>query len=122
MKNKTVFYLGKYQPHKKFQIILPYYGVKMIVKLKIKRNSYRHCYIINKQVLNKYNENFSYINNKNIHVSAILKKVINLKSSILIVWCLTKFMLTTNRHFDTGIILGKMHCSRNFIIIGVVLK
>ena len=31
-------------------------------------------------------------------------------------------MLTTNRHFDTGIIIGKIHCSRNSIIIGVVLK
>ena len=39
-----------------------------------------------------------------------------------LVGCLTKFMLTTKTLFDTGIILGKMHCSRNFIIIGVVLK
>ena len=39
-----------------------------------------------------------------------------------IVWCLTKLMLTTNMHFDTGTILAKMHCSRNSIIIGVVLK
>ena len=39
-----------------------------------------------------------------------------------LVWCLTKFMLTTKMHFYTSIILGKMHCSRNFILIGVVLK
>jgi len=31
-----------------------------------------------------------------------------------IVGCLTKFMLTTKTLFDTGIILGKMHCSRNW--------
>ena len=41
---------------------------------------------------------------------------------MIIVGCLAKFMLTTATLFDTGIILGKMHCSRNFIIIGVVLK
>ena len=40
----------------------------------------------------------------------------------LVVGCLTKFMLTTNILFDTGIIFGKIHCSRNFIMIGVVLK
>ena len=33
----------------------------------------------------------------------------------VIVGCITKFMLTTKALFDTGIILGKMHCSRNFI-------
>ena len=41
---------------------------------------------------------------------------------VIIVWCLIQFMLTTKTYFDTGIILGKMHCSRHFFIIGVVLK
>ena len=54
------------------------------------------------------------------------KTIANVKpvkiQAALIVWCLTKFMITTNRDFDNNIILGKMHCSRNFVIIGVVLK
>ena len=41
---------------------------------------------------------------------------------ILTFWCPTRFMTRKKTQFDTGIILGRMHCSRNFIIIVVVLK
>ena len=36
--------------------------------------------------------------------------------TFILVWFLTKFMLTMKTHFDTSIILGKIHCCRGFCI------
>ena len=54
---------------------------------------------------------------KYLLITYILPAFRTIAHMALVVEFLTKFMLITATDFDTGIILGKMHCSRNFIVI-----